>query len=185
MVIGIRSGRVRLRPVQEEDFDFVYNLWFDADTYRRSSWPPYKPISKEKFKEWFLERFLPKAEKGDAPSGNAYIIEVNGKSVGLCGFHVDWKRLAADIWYEITPEERGKGIGKEAVKALVEHIFKEYPVEIVEAETQSDNVPSIRLLESLGFTRTGYDKYAYMVKGRYKSSVKYGIRRKKWDRSPK
>jgi ribosomal-protein-alanine N-acetyltransferase len=59
-----------------------------------------------------------------------------------------------EIGYSIVPAWRGCGYATEAVVALVEWALAQPRVEAVVAECDSDNVPSIRILEHAGFART-------------------------------
>ncbi|GEM_PF-5704412 len=183
--IWLGAGDIKLRPLQEDDLDFVYKLWYDVDTSPFSDGPPYRPISLKRFKEWFSDEFLPKVDQSSAPGGNVYVIEYRGEKAGLCGFSIEWKRLSAEIWYEIVREMRGRGIGSKAVSILLDHIFREYPVRMVEADVYDYNKTSQKLLEKIGFETAGFDKYAAMKNGEYVSSTKYAISREKWARMGK
>ncbi|MBN1195900.1 MAG: GNAT family N-acetyltransferase [Candidatus Aminicenantes bacterium] len=52
----------------------------------------------------------------------------------------------------MAPEYQHKGYGIEAVSALVNFLLFSQKVDCVLARTVSDNRPSIRLLEKLGFS---------------------------------
>jgi ribosomal-protein-alanine N-acetyltransferase len=57
------------------------------------------------------------------------------------------------IGYDIFVPYWRRGYGKEAVRAMLEFLEIECAVKVVRAIVDSENVASIRLLESLGFTR--------------------------------
>ncbi len=65
----------------------------------------------------------------------------------------------AEIGYTVASEHQHKGYGIEAATALVNFIFSELKLDCVLARTVSDNRPSIRLLEKLGF-KPGHDRPA-------------------------
>jgi len=58
-----------------------------------------------------------------------------------------------EIGYSIVEAFQGKGLGTEAVRALVDHAFRNPAVTRVIAETFPDLTPSIRVLEKNGFVR--------------------------------
>lgn len=59
------------------------------------------------------------------------------------------------IGYRFDGDYHGKGYGTEAVGKLVQIGFRELQLKRIAAYVQSDNRPSIRLLERIGFEREG------------------------------
>ena len=80
------------------------------------------------------------------------------------------------IAYEISPREWGKGIGREACRWLVNELVVEYGVGEVRAEVDTRNLASIRLLENLGFARSGATENADWFKGATSHEYKYSWR---------
>lgn len=81
---------------------------------------------------------------------------------GKDGTHIGelcFKGLSADgiaeIGYGISEEYRNNGYATEAVKAVLEWAFAHPEVTAVEAETDSDNTASRRVLEKCGFALNG------------------------------
>lgn len=60
-----------------------------------------------------------------------------------------------EIGYGLNPSDRGQGLGTEAVGALVAHLHTWPDVRTVTAQTALTNRASERVLEKLGFVRTG------------------------------
>lgn len=58
-----------------------------------------------------------------------------------------------EIGYSIVPEHRRRGYGREGVAGMLGTAFAFPEIETVMAETEKENVASIRVLESLGFCR--------------------------------
>ena len=78
------------------------------------------------------------------------------------GTHIEelcFKGLSADgiaeIGYGISEEYQNNGYATEAVRAVLEWAFSHPDVTAVEAETDSDNVASKRVLEKCGFALNG------------------------------
>lgn len=84
---------------------------------------------------------------------------VDGASGGVCGF-CSIEKLAEDpseIGIRLLPEWRGRGLGTEAVSALMHGVeLVAGPTEFV-AEIDSDNKASQRLFRRLGFVPAGVD----------------------------
>jgi ribosomal-protein-alanine N-acetyltransferase len=60
-----------------------------------------------------------------------------------------------EIGYSVIPDRRRRGYATEAARALVDWVLREPGVREVVAGCDNENVPSIRMLERLGFARTG------------------------------
>ncbi|MDU0206380.1 GNAT family N-acetyltransferase [Paenibacillus sp. MAH-36] len=60
-----------------------------------------------------------------------------------------------EVGYGIIPEMHNKGIATESVGAIIEWAFSSGKVKKIVAECLVDNMPSVRVLEKLGMTRTG------------------------------
>ena len=61
----------------------------------------------------------------------------------------------AEIGYGFSEEYQNNGYATEAVKAVLEWAFSHKEVATIEAETDSDNTASKRVLEKCGFTLNG------------------------------
>jgi [ribosomal protein S5]-alanine N-acetyltransferase len=62
---------------------------------------------------------------------------------------------AALIGYHIIPEYRKRGYGLEATRAIVDYALTHPSIKIVKADTLKDGWASIRILQKLGFEKSG------------------------------
>jgi [ribosomal protein S5]-alanine N-acetyltransferase len=60
-----------------------------------------------------------------------------------------------EIGYGVVPDRRRRGYATEAAAALIAWVRAQPNVSAVLARCDEDNVPSIRMLERLGFSQTG------------------------------
>ena len=80
------------------------------------------------------------------------ILKESNEIIGGCGFNeIDFENERAEIGYELRKEYWGKGFASEAVSALMCYWFHYLGLNRLEARVISENLPSIRLLNSLGF----------------------------------
>ena len=63
-------------------------------------------------------------------------------------------------WY-INPELQGKGLAYEAAVTVLDFMFSQVEIDRVETSAITVNEPSWRLMEKLGFVRTGTMKASY------------------------
>jgi RimJ/RimL family protein N-acetyltransferase len=86
-----------------------------------------------------------------------------------------------DVWYVLAERaERHKGYGREAVGLLVDYLFHTTGLARVGATCDTDNVPSYKLLERIGFRREGTLKVALFHHGRWHDVAVYGVTRSEW-----
>lgn len=86
------------------------------------------------------------------------------------------------IWLE--PSARGRGVGSEAQRLLVDLMFRHTPVNRVEAHTDVANVAEQRALERAGFAREGVVRGAQWRDGAFHDGYLYSILRADWSGPP-
>jgi [ribosomal protein S5]-alanine N-acetyltransferase len=64
-------------------------------------------------------------------------------------------RGSVEVGYSVVADRRRRGYATEAARAIVGWVLAQPGVQVVVAGCDDDNAPSIRLLERLGFGRTG------------------------------
>lgn len=75
--------------------------------------------------------------------------------IGSCGYKGEPDSSGmVEIGYEIIPSHRGKGLGTETAKGLLDHALKHSAVHKVVAHTLSEENASGHILEKLGFRQT-------------------------------
>jgi RimJ/RimL family protein N-acetyltransferase len=86
-----------------------------------------------------------------------------------------------EIGFAIAEEvARGKGYAKEAAGLLVQYLFDSSPTQRIMAVTSSENLPSQRVLEALGFKREGVLRRAMFRGGRWGDAFIYGLLREEF-----
>jgi ribosomal-protein-alanine N-acetyltransferase len=99
--------------------------------------------------------------------------------LGLFGFH-DWDAYhrRAEIGYDLAHAYWGRGIGSEAVRAIVRFGFERMDLNRIYASTIADNHESVRLLEKVGFQREGTRRqHSWEEDGTFHDSAIYGLLR--------
>ncbi len=95
-------------------------------------------------------------EKGEAsPPWSMWFIMLREPRtlIGTCGFKGPPDAGRVDVGYSIVGPHQRRGYATEATRGLVEFAFADERVERVVAETLAELVPSIGVLEKLGFSR--------------------------------
>ncbi|PTX15076.1 ribosomal-protein-alanine N-acetyltransferase [Pontibacter mucosus] len=102
------------------------------------------------------------------------------KVIGSCGFH-NWyeEHERAELGYSLHENFRGRGFMHEALTCVIEHGFKVMKLNRIEAFVGPSNLPSIRVIEKLGFTREGLLKEHYKINDHIYDSIVYSLLRSK------
>jgi len=168
---------IRLRPLSAADAPAILPWYNDPEIVA-----PYDRFGVDTFDDF--ARSLGEAARDPASLAPRYGVEVraSGALVGVVGHYRAHPVLESiDVWYVLgVPEARGKGYGSEAVGLLVGHLFATEPFERVGATCDVENVPSVRLLERVGFRREGTLGSILFHHGRWHDVHVYGVTRREW-----
>ena len=146
----VETERLHLRPLSESHASLYCNICEDPDTMHFVG----RPMSRERAQRSFrkaleslhcqpLERlFLVVVEKASQ--------ETIGMSA-LTGFDAHRRRVQAGIM--LASESRGRGFGKEILRALVTHAFAVFPADEVWVQHAAAHAMAETLPVSLGFSR--------------------------------
>ena len=160
----ILTPRLTLRSARPDDLEAMHAVLSDPRAVRWWSTPPHETL--DQTRAW-LEGMIAKG-----PDNPDFVIELNGRVIGKAGFYV-----LPDIGYILHPDAWGQGLAAEAAGAAIDHVFRTHDVDLLTADVDPENAPSIRLLERLGFVRTGFAERTWNVGGEWKDSLYYSLAR--------
>ncbi len=123
-----------------------------------------------------------------SPDVESFWVVLDGHKVGLVRL-VDLGDIgdgAPRFDLRIAGRHRGRGLGTEATRWVVTHLFTAHPdLHRIEADTRSDNVAMQRALTAAGFTPEGRLRQAWRIPdGRWADTLVYGILRSEWSGAP-
>lgn len=87
----------------------------------------------------------------------------------------------ASLGYCLTESAWGNGYATEAAQAMLRWSFDTLDLNRVQAEADTRNAPSARVLEKLGFVLKGTLREDCIVGGEVSDSWVYGLLRRDWD----
>ncbi len=175
----LSTDRLRLRPFGYGDRDDLFALHSSAVVLRYWDGPPWIERARA---DRFIEACERMAEEG---SGARVAVErtSDGSFIGWCSLS-RWNReyRSASLGYCYVQEAWGQGFATEAARALLGWGFDAMDLNRVQAETDTRNAPSARVLEKLGFLREGTLREDCVVNGEVSDSWVYGLIRREWPR---
>ncbi|MBT0956482.1 GNAT family N-acetyltransferase [Alphaproteobacteria bacterium KMM 3653] len=158
--LPIRTKRLTLRPLGAEDLPDLHRVYCDAAAMRYWSRPPHSDISET---QALLKGIM--ASYGTALP--AYLgIEHKGQIIGTAGVHQD-----DEIGFILHPDHWNKGLGFEAITALMPYLYSALGCPRLTADIDPRNTASAALLRKLGFTETGSAKNTFCINGEWSHST--------------
>ena len=148
----LETPRLALRRLQPEDAPALFAIlgddevtrWYDDATFTNLA------QAQEQIQSWENGYAARRCVRwGITRKGEAQII-------GTCGFYgIHPWHLRGSIGYELARKEWRQGIMAEALGALLALGFNDLGLRRIDAVVLPENLPSIRLLEKLGFRNEG------------------------------
>lgn len=177
MTPTLETERLRLRPFSDADADDLFALQSDAYVLRYWDSPPWTDRSSV---ARFMAGNLKMAEEG---SGARVAIErtTDQAFLGWCTFN-SWNPdfRSASLGFCLNKKSWGHGYATEAARVLLDWVFSTLDLNRVQAEVDTRNAASARVLEKLGFLREGTLREDCIVNGDVSDSWIYGLLRRDW-----
>ena len=143
--VALRLAEVRLAE--------RYHAMIERNRERLARWERWAetPGTLTDTRSWLESRMLAFAQGRQVPT----VVVRDGELVGSCGAEIDGYTRSASIGYWVDAASEGRGLVTASARALVDHLFAEYPVDRVELRTTADNLRSQAVARRLGCTLDG------------------------------
>lgn len=166
----LKGNTVTLRPVQGSDLDQLYSHHLDIDN--RGAFFPRGVLAQPVFHKRFQgSGFWGKEE------GMLVMVTADDEIVGHIEFfktvnYLDEYELSYQVY---TAEQRGRGLGTEAVNLLTRYLFENKQVNRIRLVIHPDNIASRRLAAKCGFRHEGTARGAWYHQGKHWDVEIYAI----------
>ena len=173
----LQTTRLILRPFSDSDVDAIFDLHSNPHVLRYWDTPPWTERQRA---EQFISACREIAESG---TGTRLVVDraSDGSFIGWCSltrWNTDYRSASLGYCYEES--SWGQGYATEAARALLVWAFDTLDLNRVQAETDTRNAPSARVLEKLGFVREGMLREDCVVNGEVSDSWVFGLIRREW-----
>ncbi|MGW6006299.1 GNAT family N-acetyltransferase [Oerskovia enterophila] len=173
----LETDRLRLRPFDDADADDLYALQSDAHVLRYWDSAPWTDRAS-------VARFMAGCRQmADEGSGARVAIErTSDRSfIGWSTFN-GWNPgfRSASLGYCLGQSAWGHGYATEAARVLLQWAFDTLDLNRVQAEADTRNAASARVLVKLGFRHEGTLREDCIVDGVVSDSAVYGLLRRDW-----
>jgi len=167
-----QGKKVRLRAIEPADATFFFD--WNQDSQRAQNldflWPP---TSLAAVIEWTRQESLKRLENG----AYHWVIEnFAGQPVGsIDTHHCDLHAGTFSYGVDITEAHQRQGYASEAISLVLRYYFDELRYQKVTVPVHSNNIPSLRLHEGLGFLHEGVHRRMGYSGGQYYDVVWFGM----------
>lgn len=162
----LTTERLTLRPLQRDDAAALHVFLSDPAVMRYWSTLPH--IEMAETVRW-VELSLSEGALGRA---HDYSVLLGARVIGRVAF---WQ--GNEIGFFFDPALWGQGYAREALAAFCAFGFAQLGFSEIRADVDPDNGPSLRVLERVGFTRTGFAEKTIEIGGKWFDSVYLTLRR--------
>lgn len=174
----LETERLVLRNLNDSDFDAVHAYASDPVVVRYMPWGP----NSESDTSDFLARAQ---EAANAEPRVGYelgvVLREEAQLLGAIGLHREnADETEAMLGYCFGQPAWGHGYATEAGRAMIRFGFAGLGLESIWAGCDSENRPSVRVLEKIGMTFEHHQRHETNVPGEWEDSLMFRIRSSEW-----
>lgn len=170
---GLRGPVVCLKVIEAQDTEKLYEWKNDYELATLIKAYPL-PLTKQEIDEW--------VRKNQSDKNQVFLGVFLLQGMALVGVarlkYID--RISANTELGIyigDSEQRGKGLGKEALNLILSYAFRDLNLHKVYLKVLESNTKAIGLYESCGFSKEGTLREQFWSRGRYENIRFMGILR--------
>ena len=152
----LETKRLRLKNIGYDDTEFIYKEFStdEVNAYLYDAEPFNSPDEAKELIDFYTE------EEPRCQHRWIIILKDSGEKIGTCGFHcLDRENNSAEIGYDLQPKHWRNGYMSEALEEAIKFAQNEMKLKSLVAHIFTDNIPSIKTAEKLGFYKTDETYY--------------------------
>lgn len=180
-LMTLETERLIIRPITHDDKNEVFEYRSDKETNKYQGWIPTELSD--------VENFIGKISKQiDEPETWFQFIVLEKetqKIIGDLGIHFfDRENKQTEIGCTLNKKFQNKGYATEAVKTIIDYLFKELNKHRIITSIDPENKNSIRLVERIGFRKEAHFVESILIDGKWVDDLIYAITEKDWEIMP-
>jgi RimJ/RimL family protein N-acetyltransferase len=180
----ITGKNVELRPVSLEDHKRTYHWRNDEETARwdaGSGLYRYSHVPLEQL-EASYEKDIRTIDKREVGEFSIYTVGDDARHIGSIGYrNLDIVARRCVVGLGIGEKELwGKGYGTDALKTLINYLFKTMNLRRIQLDTWSGNTRAVRAYEKCGFVIEGRLRDDAFIDGKYYDTIVMGLLREEF-----
>lgn len=159
----LETERLLLRPIQPPDAEAVFKYRCNKQVNRYQS---FIPESVDEVDHFIAHKVSREINVPGTWMQWVVLKKDNEELIGDIGVHFHaHDPLQAEIGCTFNGSYHGKGYATEALKKITDFLVDKLGKERITASVDPRNLPSVRLMERLGFSQQAYLKESYCMRG--------------------
>ncbi|WP_372840063.1 GNAT family N-acetyltransferase, partial [Phaeovulum sp.] len=158
--------RLVLRRAQASDLEALHRVFGEPRAMRYWSRPAHENLAQ-------TEATLAAMQRAEA--SDEFVVEHDGAVIGKVGA---WR--LPEIGFILHPDHWGKGLAREALSAVIDHLFACHPIAALTADADPRNARCLHLLGALGFSETHREERTVQWGDEWCDSVWLALPRAVW-----
>nr|MDO8099181.1 GNAT family protein [Candidatus Njordarchaeota archaeon] len=177
-MVTIATEHLKLREFDQDDWVSVHKYASDSEVVRYMTWGP---NSKEDTRNFVLQAIAYQREQPRKNFDLAIILKEDDTLIDGCSIRVsDPDNREGWVGYLLRRQYWRRGYATEATKALLAFGFNQLHLHRIYAICDTENAPSIRVLQKMGMRREGLLREHKWQKGKWRDSFVYAIIDHEW-----
>ncbi len=109
------------------------------------------------------------------------VADLNDNLLGIAGYwRMQLEHQRAEVGYMLDAPYHNQGLGTEVLRAVLNYGFEEMKLHKIQADVDSENVASLKLLARFGFKQEALFRENRFFNGKYYDSCWLGLLRNEW-----
>lgn len=160
----------KLREIEKSDLIIINRLRSDKELMSCLV-SPFRYINFETDEKWY-SNYMQNRDK----NVRCAVIDENETVMGFVYLtNIDWNNRTCVFGIMVLPEFQGKGVGKFAIKEMINHAFINMNLHRIELRVLATNDRAIKLYEKNGFVREGCLRKSNYKNGEYVDMFVYSL----------
>lgn len=177
--IYLKTDRLIIRPIHISDAQALFGYRSNKEVNRYQGWIP---DTQEDAAQFIRERISPELNIPGTWYQLALIHPENMEMVGDIGIHFpESEPLQIELGCSLNQHYQGQGLAHEALVKIISYIFTELGKKRAIALIESRNLPSIKLIERLGFQKKAHIKDNRDNNGEILDELVYAMKKEEWE----
>ena len=173
----LHTQRLTLRPIQATDKAAVFDYRSDAETNKYQGWIP----KTEKEVEDFIAKNHTEFNLPDTWFQLVIIEKESEKIIGDMGIHfIGTENQQVELGCTLNKTFQNKGYATEALRGIIDFLFKELKKHRIVTSIDPENESSIRLVERLGFRKEAHFVESLYFNGQWVDDIVYALLAREW-----
>ncbi len=173
----IETKRLVLRKLEMKDAHDIFEYSRDPQVAKHVLWDAHTSLSESRG----TIRYMMRKYRGGEPSSWGIQEKASGKIIGTIGYM--WyqrENNSCEVGYSLSRQHWNKGYMTEALKAVIDYSFRNLHLHRVEAQHETENGASGKVMEKCGMKKEGTLRGRLYNKGRYVDVNVYSILREEY-----